>query len=482
MTNESRMPKYEAGDRSCPVCAASLAAHQTWPGARYRFCGAPECAAKVKTIQGGRYIGPKEHRCEGDNCSNFVPEGWYRMIPSYLSCSAACWFRRMAKGNIRMKCGCGCGQEFLRASKRRSISRLVFFSPQHQGDYVRNKYLTESCGAFREIVDEYLKGFAALHYRDQRHVREALGPFFLFLSERRIKSLEEVTPQIITQFLTWAEKCGRRSVVQRISTISKFFKWMIAEGRREAGNPVIGLIHGQRKRHRLPRPLEATELDFTWQLLRERGTTRLRFATAVAEEAGLRIGEICRLRISDVDPIQQRLFVRLPNKTNCERWALFSGKTKRYHTEWMAERNPNCGHDYLLHNTLGSPLKVGSLATEFRRTLCKTHLGKTRNETGFDKWSTHRLRHTMASTLVSNGADVATVMAAGGWKSYEAMAGYARVDADVARRGFDQAMRHAQNQKQSATRKKLLTPADLLERRQRRAVQTLPYEVTERCV
>jgi integrase/recombinase XerC len=92
--------------------------------------------------------------------------------------------------------------------------------------------------------------------------------------------------------------------------------------------------------------------------------------------------------------------------------------------------------------------------------------GKRVNETGLDKWSTHRLRHTMASTLVSSGADAATVMASGGWKSYEAMAVYARVDTDVARRGYDEAMRRSQDQKQSAPNRKPFTPADLLERRQ----------------
>jgi site-specific recombinase XerD len=342
--------------------------------------------------------------------------------------------------------------------------------------------LTESCGTFKGIADDYLGGFAALHYRDPSHVRTTLSTFLLFLNEQRIRSLETVSPQIVTQFLTWARTSGHRGAVETISIISKFFQWMIAEGRRKAANPVVPLIHSQRKKHRLPRPLEAEELDFAWQLLGERGNARLRFAAAVGEEAGLRIGEICRLRTPDIDPKRQRVFVGLPNKTNCERWAFFSERTKRYYIEWMAERNPACGHDYVLHNTLGDPSTALSLAAEFKRTLCKVAIGKRVNEAGFDKWSTHRLRHTMASRLVSAGADVATVMAAGGWKSYDAMAGYARVDPNVARRGYDEAMRYAQVQKESAARKKVLSPSDLLERRRVSLPQQQPSEVYKRCV
>jgi integrase/recombinase XerC len=354
VTDAELMPNYAARERTCPICGTPLPAHQTWPGARYRFCSASECAAKVKKLPRGRYIRPNEHKCEGDACSNFVPEGRYSIIPAYLSCCAACWYRRRERGNIRVKCDCACDREFFRSAariKRANTGGLLFFSPQHQGHYIRNKYLADRCGVFREIVDEYLCGFASFRYRDLGHVRTVLGPLCLFLSEQKITSLEDVTPKIVSQFLTWAENYSRKAA-QEISCISVFFQWMIAEGHREAANPVITSIHLQRKKHRLPRPLEAQELDSVWQLLGERGNARLRFAAAAAEEAGLRIGEICSLRVADVDPIRQRLFVRLPNKGNRERWAFFSERTKRYYIEWMAERNPTCSHDYVLHNII----------------------------------------------------------------------------------------------------------------------------------
>jgi integrase/recombinase XerC len=483
MTKEEMMATYGAGERTCPICSESLPAHQTWRGARYRFCGQPECAAVVRAKKGGRYIGANERQCHGNECGNFVPEGWYRKRPTYLSCSAECWYRRFLKGNLIRKCACGCGKDVLRPCKRKSATGLVFLSARHQADYITNKYLAETCGVFRGIFDEYIGGFAALHYRNVQYARIKLCPFFQFLTVKGIASLEKVTSKTITEFLAWAAQSGHRSAVHEISPVSVFFKWAICEGHRKAGNPVVGFMHSAPKKRRVPRPLETNDLDLMWELLHEPGHGRLRLAAAIAEESGLRIGEICRLRLDDVNLIRQRLFVALPNKTNCERYAPFAEKTKRYFIEWMTERDSKCVHDYLLHNTRGKPLNAHALHLEFRRALCKTYKGKTTlNETGFDKWSTHRLRHTMASNLVSAGADAATVMSVGGWKSYEAMAGYVRVDAELARRGYDEAMRRAKETKHHSPTRKSLTPSELLQRRRVQPVQDLLTKEAERCV
>jgi integrase/recombinase XerC len=204
-----------------------------------------------------------------------------------------------------------------------------------------------------------------------------------------------------------------------------------------------------------------------WQILHERGNSRLRLAAAIALESGLRIGELCRLRLLDINLKKQSLFVGLPNKGNRERIAFFSDLTNQFYQDWLKERDPECDHNYLLHNTRRNPCTVPSLIHEFCRVLCKDHKGKRIHETGFDKWSTHKLRHTMASNMVSAGADAATIMASGGWKSYQAMCGYARVDIDVARRGYDEATKRARNQAKVAPGKKTLSLSEFLDRKKK---------------
>jgi site-specific recombinase XerD len=430
----------------------------------------------------GRYLRHGEHKCDGGNCDNFVPEGQYGSRPAYLTCSYDCWHRRSAKGNLVLKCSCGCGQDFLRPYKRKTLTGLVFASKEHMSAHLIDKYLAEHCGSFRKVVDEYLNGFAAYHYRDPKSVRSSIARFFMFLNNQNIVSIDNVTPKTITEFVVWAKKPNRGLSTHTVSSISTFFKWMIAEGRWKAGNPVVGLIHNEKRKQKMPRPYQEGELDFIHQLLRERGNSRLRLAAAIALEAGLRIGEICRLHIKDVDMVQRRLFVGLPTKTSRERWAPFHHLTSQCCDAWMQERDPDCRHDYLLHNNQGDPMSPDSLAEEFKRVLCTTYRGKKNHDTGLASWSTHRLRHTFATNLVSGGADAATVMAAGGWVTADSMFGYAQVDPALACRGYNEAMRRASEQKEAGPRTRTLTPAEFLKRRQIGDVIDRTTATRKRCV
>ncbi|QNI30854.1 tyrosine-type recombinase/integrase [Alloacidobacterium dinghuense] len=468
MTNEEHVRKYNAGDRACPVCTSPLPAHETWPGARYKFCGGAVCARILKQSKRYMYIEANRRKCEGPNCDNFIPEGRYDLRADFLTCSGECWLRRRSKGTRLLTCGCGCGQEFLGKAERRPTNGLYFLNSKHYGVYQREQHMIASCGPLLPIANKYFNGWAPSHYRETDTVRSCMYPFFEFLQIRGINSLDDVTPKIITDYLIWGRETDRRKVANSPSFISTFYKWARATGYCTIASPVVPLVHQTRKPKRLPRPLKKDQLAYLWELLTTRGNARLRLAAAIAEEAGLRIGEICRLRLEDLDLVRKRLFVRLPNKGNRERFAFFSEKTERYYAEWMAERDPRCKHDHLLHNTRLNPCLGAALAAEFSRVLCKTHLGRKLNEEGFDQWSTHALRHTMASNLAAAGADAMTVMQSGGWQTYEAMCGYTEIDTEMARRGYDEAMKHAAQQKQ-APRKKAISLAEFIEREQKKA-------------
>jgi integrase len=227
-----------------------------------------------------------------------------------------------------------------------------------------------------------------------------LALFLQFTNEQGIADLDTVTAITITQFLKWGEATAKPSVWNAIWVISAFFKWLIAIGRRNLANPVVTSYHRRAKTKRLPRPYTEEEMQFIWSLLNLRGTTAIRLAVAIAEESGLRIGELCNLRTSDIDIKRQRLFVRLPNKTMVEAWVPFSDKTVKFLEAWSAERDPKLPHDFLLCGPYGTPFNRKTLHAAMSRILCKTYQGHKFNDEGLEKWSTHKLRHTMATRLV----------------------------------------------------------------------------------
>jgi len=127
-TRKRSRPVYRDGERKCPICDAPLPAHQTWPGADYRFCGAPKCAAKVKKLQQARYVGPNELKCHRAVCDNFVPEGRYRVNPAVICCSAECWYSHTFKdGGEKIKCDCGCGTKLPGRRNRITLTASSFY-------------------------------------------------------------------------------------------------------------------------------------------------------------------------------------------------------------------------------------------------------------------------------------------------------------------------------------------------------------------
>lgn len=289
------------------------------------------------------------------------------------------------------------------------------------------------CGPFLGIVTEYLDGFAAQHCKNLGTIRAAVCPLILFLNERGISDLERVTPKLVTEFISWSDEVEYKNAAHNISVLTGFFKWAIRHGYRQSSCPVVPKFHGKKRPQYLPRPYTAEEMTFIWRLAADRGNSRLRAALAIGEEAGLRLGEICRLKIPDVDLTGRRLLVGLPNKTDCERWAFISDKSVRYISEWLLVRDDYCGHDFLFHNSTGGPLLPDTLHRECCRTFCRVYEGKDIHPDGLDEWSTHRLRHTMASNLASGGASLTTIMGAGGWKSVSSMLIYTKNNEAMAR-------------------------------------------------
>ncbi|MGC1226254.1 MAG: site-specific integrase [Candidatus Sulfotelmatobacter sp.] len=357
-----------------------------------------------------------------------------------------------------------------------------FASRQCFQRYRIRRYLAENCGVFKRLVEEYLDGAASIRYREIAAARVSIAPFFRYLDLSGISSVESVTPKTITDYILWSKKTRSRDVGIHITFISGFFKWAVAMGYREAGNPVINKLHCGKKTKKAPRPYSDEEMDRTWHYLNVRGNARLRFATAIGEEAGLRIREVCNLRLEDIDIERGQCVVRTPNKSSRARVAFFSEKTKFFYEEWMKERRGDVAHDHVLHGKLGQPSTPSSLRDEFNSVLCKSWHGKPANEIGFDTWSFHRLRHTMASRLAREGADAAVVMACGGWTTFTAMEYYAKVSSEAHRGEYHQAMRRAEEQKATEPATRVLSPAELLARRTKSVVKKQLAHHSERCV
>jgi len=287
-------------------------------------------------------------------------------------------------------------------------------------------------GYFAPLLHEFIAACAVrfLAPTSIDGVRCNLCAFFHYLRGRRIRKLSKVTPSVITAFLADLRKTRRKSAGKVAGNVSLLFDWLIVSGKLKTSNPVIRRFHSEKRITRLPRPYAKQEMALIRSLIEAGGDPALTLAVAIGEEAGLRISEVCNLRLDDVDIEGQSLFIRLPNKTNTERFAPFHNKTRDAYIEWLSHR-PAVGHDFLFTGRSGAPLRKWTLRTVLNRLLCGTDK--------LDSFSFHRLRHTAASRVYP-AMDALSVMSTFGWKSEQVMQGYTRLLPESLRESYMSAM------------------------------------------
>lgn len=138
-------------------------------------------------------------------------------------------------------------------------------------------------------------------------------------------------------------------------------------------------------------PYTEEEVSKIWRFLDKRGNTRSKLVAAFVEDGGLRMSEICQLRLADIDLNAQRAFVR-PGKSAYGRSLPFGARVRGYLLLWFRERRGDSGHDFLLHDSNGQPCAEYRVRYELARRLCRMVGGKKTAEDGLDRFSWYRLR------------------------------------------------------------------------------------------
>ena len=366
--------------------------------------------------------------CVGPGCGKPMPEGYYGKTKQKYICSSQCYNEFYISQRPLVSCTL-CKKRF---QKRHTQRSLPFCSMQHFYDWRRQQTNEKKVGAFAPLLRDFMADCIPrfLAYSSFNDVRCNLAAFFYFLRRKRIKSLESVTPRVISSFLADLQKTRKKSAGRVVGNIRLFFDWQIVNGKRKSLNPVIPKFHTRTTVTRLPRPYELTDLQLIRSLVLESGDPVLQLAIAIGEESGLRISETCNLLTSDVDLEKQQFFIQLPTKTRVERFAPFHDRTRDALVAWLAKR-PAADHDYLFTGTGDIPLRKHTLRLRLNRLLCGP--GKLK------QFSYHRLRHTAASKVYP-AMDPLSVMRTFGWTDEKVMAGYTRLLPESLRNSYANAM------------------------------------------
>jgi len=197
------------------------------------------------------------------------------------------------------------------------------------------------------------------------------------------------------------EKISPRSVNRKLTTLKSFYKFLIRNGV-IIQDPMRKISSPKTSKH-LPLFMEKDQMDLLLdQALFEEGYPGMRNRVIVElfYVTGMRLSELVNLKEIDVD--FQTDTIRVLGKRNKERLIPFSKKTKLLLKSYLLEKSKEFGPDESLFLTD----KGKKIYPKMVYLLVHHQLSKV---TTLAKKSPHVLRHTFATQMLNNGAELNAV-------------------------------------------------------------------------
>jgi len=220
-----------------------------------------------------------------------------------------------------------------------------------------------------------------------------------------------VSYEDLSLFVGHRYDCGddRMTLRRKIAAVKSFYSFLIRNDYIEK-NPAK-MLPFPKKKYQLPKFLKFKQSkdfieieDADLKGLRDRAIFELFFAT------GARISEITSIRIRDVDIYKKQ--IKVIGKGNYERFVFLTDDASKYLKKYLSNRKDLSDDSPLFMN-----LKGGKLTERGIFYIIK----KRSEECGLGSYVTpHVFRHTFATEIMNNGADIKTVQDLLGHKSITA--------------------------------------------------------------
>ena len=223
----------------------------------------------------------------------------------------------------------------------------------------------------------------------------------LFFEETGLEASAVKASDITDYLSSRAEKLSKRSQARMLSAFRSFFDWMILEGDLKE-NPCDGVDSPKIGRY-LPEVLSVQEVDDIIASVdtSKPGGMRDRAILEVLYGCGLRVSEAVNLRISNI--YAKEGFLRIVGKGDKERLVPLGGMAAEALADWFEVRTePAKGYeDFVFLNRFGKSLSRVSMFNMVKGQALAAGVRK--------DISPHTFRHSFATHLVENGADLRAV-------------------------------------------------------------------------
>jgi len=213
-----------------------------------------------------------------------------------------------------------------------------------------------------------------------------------------IKAIEEVNHSLIRSWIVdlMNHKISPRSVNRKITTLKTFYKFLLRQ-KIVIENPMLK-IQSPKTSKRLPVFVEKEKMDTLLDNIEfgeDAAGLRNKLIIELFYATGMRLSELINLKESDVDLYANQ--VKVLGKRNKERIIPFAAELKNLIKKYIASKSES-PIDLLFLSDKGK-----KMSEKFVYTSVKMYLSQV---TTIDKKSPHVLRHTFATHMLNNGADL----------------------------------------------------------------------------
>lgn len=223
---------------------------------------------------------------------------------------------------------------------------------------------------------------------------------FLYQESLDLNDFEYKDARNYLSFL-YSKNLKRTTVSRKISTLRTFYEYWMTQDE-SVVNQFVQLVHPKKEQY-LPQFFYEEEMEALFKTvetdskkgMRDKVILELLYAT------GIRVSELVHIKTQDLD--MKLPGVKVLGKGNKERFIPFGEFCKQSIERYLKEFKPlkHVDHDYLIVNMQGQPITERGVRYVLNDVVKRT--------SGVTNIHPHKLRHTFATHLLNQGADLRTV-------------------------------------------------------------------------
>lgn len=279
---------------------------------------------------------------------------------------------------------------------------------------------------YLKVVKKYSDLTIKSYYDDLIEYNEFLGDSFT-----NILDVNYDTVKLYLKYL-YEKKINKNSISRKLSSIRGLYNYLVRE--EIISTNYFNKVSNPKKELYLPKFLKDSELDKIFEVCKEDTPINQR-NTLIIEllyASGIRVSELVNIKLSDIDRSEKS--IKILGKGSKERMVLYNNHTKKAMDTYLDD-------GYRTFNKINSGFLIlnkdgNKLSERYVRVIIDDLVRKA----GLDiKISPHTMRHTFATDMLEEGADLVTVKELLGHESLNTTSIYTHITNEQIRKTYNMA-------------------------------------------